>query len=83
MFLLSDVVFFLQTQLQQITMQEIIFGELALVSLTFGSYTSPIDTFSFTYHFLYMSIPHQAPQLQPHLRGRQFPMLSITDQHLQ
>ena len=47
---LSDVVFFLQTQLQQLTVQEHLFGEFSLVHLTFGSCTSPTDTFTFTYH---------------------------------
>ena len=35
---------------QQITVQEHIFGEFALVHLTFGLCTSPTDTFCFTYH---------------------------------
>ena len=47
---LIDFPFFLQTQLQQITVQEYIFGELALVQLTFGLCTSSTDTFYFTYH---------------------------------
>ena len=48
---LSDLPFFLQTQLQQITVKEHIFGEFAIATLTFGSCTSPIDTFPFTYFF--------------------------------
>ena len=47
---LTDLLFFLQTQLQQITVQEHIFGKLALVHLTFGLLTYPTDTFHFTYH---------------------------------
>ena len=35
---------------QQITVQEHIFGEFAIVHLTFGTCTSPTDTFHFTYH---------------------------------
>ena len=54
---LSDVVFFLQTQLQQITVQEHIFGAFALALLTFGLCTSPTDAFPFTYKFLSVSIP--------------------------
>ena len=41
---------FSQTQLQKITGEEQIFGELAFVHLTFGSCTSPTATFPFTYH---------------------------------
>ena len=44
----SDVVFFLQTQLQNITVQEHIFGKFALAPLTFGPCTSPTDTLPFT-----------------------------------
>ena len=58
---LSDVVFFLQTQLQQITVQEHLFGEFALAPLTFGPCTSPTDTFSFPYHFPSVSIPISNP----------------------
>ena len=47
---LSDVIFFLQTQLQQITVQEHHFGDFELAHLTFGSYTSPTETTPFTYH---------------------------------
>ena len=54
---LIDLLFFLQTKLQQITVQEHIFGEFALVPLTFGPCTSPTDTFPFTYHFSSVSIP--------------------------
>ena len=54
---LSDVVFFIQTQLQQITVQEHIFGEFATASLTFVPCTSPTDTLPFNYHFLSVSIP--------------------------
>ena len=35
---------------QQITVQEHIFDEFALVHLTFGLFTSPTDAFYFTYH---------------------------------
>ena len=49
--------FFLQTQLQQITVQEHIFGEFALAPLTFGTGTSPTENFLFTYHFPSVSIP--------------------------
>ena len=54
---LSDISFFPQTQLQQITVQEHIFGEFTLAPLTFGPCTSPTDTFPFTYQFLSVSIP--------------------------
>ena len=47
---LIDLPFFLQTQLQQITVQEHLFGEFALAPLTFELCTSPTDTFTFTYH---------------------------------
>ena len=40
---LSDVVFLIQTKLQQITMQEHIFSVFALTYLTFGLCTSPTD----------------------------------------
>ena len=58
---LSDVVFFLQTQLQQITVQEPLFVEFAFAPLTFGSCTSPTDTFPFAYHFPPVSIPISKP----------------------
>ena len=58
---LSDVEFFLQTQLQQITVKELIFGELTLAPLIFGLCTSPNDTFSFTYQFPSVSIPVSKP----------------------
>ena len=54
---LIDLPFFLQTQLQQITVQEHLFGDFALAPLTFGMYTSPTETFPFTYQFLSVSIP--------------------------
>ena len=54
---LIDLPFFLQTQLQQITVQEHIFGVFALTPLTFGLCTSPTDTFPFTYHVSSVSIP--------------------------
>ena len=54
---LTDVVFFLQTQLQHITVQEHLVGEFALAPLTFGPCTSPTDTFPFIYHFSSVSIP--------------------------
>ena len=41
---LIDLPFFLQTQLQQITVQEHLFGEFALTPLTFSPCTSPTDT---------------------------------------
>ena len=53
---LIDILFFLQTKLQQITVQEHIFGEFALAPLTFGPCTFPTDTFPSTHHFPYMSI---------------------------
>ena len=40
---LSDLPFFLQTQLQQITVEEHIFGEFAIATLTFGLCTSPTE----------------------------------------
>ena len=52
---LSDVVFLL-TQLQQITVQEHMFGDFTLAPLIFGSCTSPTDTFPFNYQFPSMSI---------------------------
>ena len=58
---ITDVVFFLQTQLQQITVQENIFGKFALAPLNFGLCTSLTDTFPFTYHFPSMSIPIGQP----------------------
>ena len=54
---LINIPYFIQTQLQQITLQEHIFGELALAPLTFCPRTSPTDTFPFTYHFPSVSIP--------------------------
>ena len=57
MFLHIDLPFFLQTKLQQITVQEHIFGEFALTPLTFGPCTYPTDIFPFTYHFSSVSIP--------------------------
>ena len=53
--------FFLQTQLQQITVQENIFSEFALTPLTFGPCTSPTETSPFTYHFPSVSIPTVQP----------------------
>ena len=58
---LSDVVSFLHTQLQQITVQEHIIAEFALTSLNFGLCTSPTDTYTLTYHFLSVSIPITHP----------------------
>ena len=52
---------FLQKPLQQITVQEHIFGEFTISPLTFGPCTSPTDTFSFTYHFPSVSIPIRYP----------------------
>ena len=54
---LIDIPFFIQTQLQQITVQEHLFGELALAPLTFDPCTSPTDIFPFTYHLPSVSIP--------------------------
>ena len=54
---LIDLPFFLQTQLQQITVQEHIFGEFVLAPLTFSPCNSPTETFPFTYHFSSVSIP--------------------------
>ena len=54
---LIDLPFFLQTQLQNITVQEHIFSEFALAPLTFGPCTSPTDTFPFTYNFPSVPIP--------------------------
>ena len=42
--------FFLQTQLQKITLQEHIFGDFALAHIIFDLFNSPNDTFPFTYH---------------------------------
>ena len=58
---LSYIPFFLQTKLQQITVEENIFDEFALMHLTFGKCISPNATFPFTYH----------------LFGRKFPTLEI------
>ena len=41
---------FLQIKLQQITVQEHIFGDFALAPINFSLCASPTDTFSFTYH---------------------------------
>ena len=51
-----DLPFFLQTQLQQITVKQHLFGEFALATLTFGPCTSPSDTPPFTYPFPYVCI---------------------------
>ena len=53
---LSDLPSFLQTQLQQSTAEEHIFGEFLLATLTFGSCNYPTDTFPFTYLFPSVSI---------------------------
>ena len=45
---LSDLTFFLQTQLQQITVEEHLFVKFALATLIFGLCTSPTDALSFT-----------------------------------
>ena len=58
---LSDVVFFLQTKLQNIDAQENMFGEFALAPLTFGPFTSTTDTPPFTYQFPSVSIPISHP----------------------
>ena len=52
---LSYLPFFPQAQLTQIIVEEYIFGEFALTTLTFGLCTSPTDTFPFTY--LFPSVP--------------------------
>ena len=52
---------FLQTQLQHITVQERLFGDFTLATLTFGPCTSPTDTFPFTYHFMSVFIPISNP----------------------
>ena len=48
---LTDLLSFHKTQLQQITVEEHLFGEFALATLTFGPCTSTSDTFPFAYHF--------------------------------
>ena len=48
---ITDLPSFHKTQLQQITVEEHIFGAFALASLTFGPCTSTSDNFPFTYHF--------------------------------
>ena len=58
---LSDLLFFFQTQLQKIIVEEHLFGEFALAILTFGSCTSPTDTFPFTYLFPSVAISIQYP----------------------
>ena len=45
---LTDILYFHKTQLQQITVEEHIFGEFALATLTFGPCTSTSDNFHFT-----------------------------------
>ena len=50
------------TQLQQITVKEHLFGELALATFTFGSCTYPTETFIFTYFFLSVPISICYPQ---------------------
>ena len=49
--------FFLQTQLQYITVKEHLFCKFELAPLTFGPCTSPTDTLHFTYQFSSVSIP--------------------------
>ena len=53
---LRDLLCFLMTKLQQITVKERLFGEFVPVTLTFGLCTSSTDTFPFTYLFLYVPI---------------------------
>ena len=48
---LTDIPSFHMTQIQQITVEEHIFGEFALATLTFGLCTSTSDTFPFTCQF--------------------------------
>ena len=80
---LSDVVFFLQTQLQQINVQEHLFGEFALAPLTFGPCTSTNDNFSLHLPlFVYVHFYHPAPQMQPHLSCIQYTTHSTLDLHL-
>ena len=79
---LIDLPFFLQTQLQHITVQEHLFGEFALATLTFGPFTSPTETSPFTYHFRLCHSYLPVPKMHPQLRGRQFPTPSTPDQHL-
>ena len=57
----SVIPFFLMTQFQQTTVKEHIFCEFALTTITFGSCTSPTDTFPFTYLFLSVPISIQYP----------------------
>ena len=57
----TDVVFLLQTKLQQITVQEHIFGKFKLTPLNFVPCTSPTDNLPFTYHFPSVSIPISKP----------------------
>ena len=58
---LSDVVFFLHTKLQHITVKEHLFDKFALAPLNFGPCTSPNETFPFIYHFPSVSIPIRHP----------------------
>ena len=58
---LADVVFFIQKKLQQITVQEHLFGEFTLATLTFAPCTSPTDTLPFTFHFTYVSTTTNKP----------------------
>ena len=58
---ITDLPSFHKTQLQQITVEEYLFGEFALATLTFGPCTSTSDTFPFTYHFPPVSISISEP----------------------
>ena len=51
---ITDLPSFHMTQLQQITVEEHIFGEFALTNLTFGPCTFTTDTFPFTYQIPYV-----------------------------
>ena len=58
---LSNILSFHMTQLQQITVEEHIFGEFALANLTFGMCTSTTDTVPFTYEFLSLPSSNSHP----------------------
>ena len=56
---LADLPSFHMKKLQQITVKEHIFGDFAIATLTFGSFTYLTDTFPFTYLFPSVSISIQ------------------------
>ena len=73
---LSDAVFFLQTELQHITVQKNLFGEFALTPVPLFR-APPQLTISLHLALNVCVYSYQkSPQLHPHLRGRKFSTLS-------